>query len=433
MRRHDERRTRSFKPPACTIKSDHPSFFQGVAVVREIVFATWGSITVLVVCTALPGTFELLWLTVAAMFGVKPQRPRDGAVVANPWRVAVVIPSHNEEANIASCVESLLSSDEGDMQVTVYVIADNCSDTTAVVAEAAGAQVMVRHNAELRGKGHALHYAFERLVDDGFDCVLVVDADTVVAPNFITATAGAMRNGAAAVQARYVARNAEDSTRTRLMALALRAFNVVRPRGRQNLGLSAGILGNGFGLRQDTLAAIPYLATSVVEDLEYHISLVRSGRRVVFVDATAVYGEMPVRGKGVKTQRSRWEGGRLRMLREKGPGLLADVMGGKLTSFEPLLELLLLPLAFHVLLLVVAVTSPWPVVRELALAGFAVVLLHLIVAIRMGSNAGADLAALVTAPFYILWKILLIPSLLRSAKTEQAWVRTDRNREGDRD
>jgi hypothetical protein len=56
-------------------------------------------------------------------------------------------------------------------------------------------------------------------------------------------------------------------------------------------------------------------------------------------------------------------------------------------------------------------------------------LLHLIAAMRLGDNVGADLAALASAPFYILWKILLIPSLLRSASTKQEWVRTSRNRE----
>jgi cellulose synthase/poly-beta-1,6-N-acetylglucosamine synthase-like glycosyltransferase len=333
--------------------------------VREIVMAAWVLVTACAAAVTLPGTVELLCLTVAAMFRVKRKHVM-AAASPSTWSVAVVVPAHNEAAGIASCVESLLSADVEGMQSTVWVIADNCTDDTAAVAEAAGARVIVRENAELRGKGHALHAAFEHLAMVGFDCVLVVDADTVVAQNFLVAAAGAMQRGAAAVQVRYVARNAEDSKRTRLMALALRAFNVVRPRGRENLGLSVGILGNGFGLRKETLRAVPYLAASVVEDLEYHIALVRSGRRVTFVDETAVYGEMPVRGEGVKTQRSRWEGGRMRMLHERGPGLLGDVFGGRLSSLEPLLELLLLPLAFHGMLLLVAVTSPSHLVRDAA-------------------------------------------------------------------
>jgi cellulose synthase/poly-beta-1,6-N-acetylglucosamine synthase-like glycosyltransferase len=397
-------------------------------VIREVVVGAWGGVTAAAACVTIPGSFELLGLSLAAIFPVKPVPFAGGAAA---WRVAVVVPAHNEEAGIAACVESLLQADHGGMPVAVYVIADNCTDNTAAIARSAGAHVLERRNESKRGKGHALHFAFTELAAIGYDCVLVVDADTIVAPNFIVAVAGAMRGGSAAVQVRYVARNAEDSTRTRLMALALRAFNVVRPRGRQNLRLSAGILGNGFGLRHDTLAVVPYLAASVVEDLEYHIHLVRSGRRVRFVDETAVFGEMPVRGKGVETQRSRWEGGRLRMLREKGPELVKDLLVGRWRCLELLLELLLLPLAFHVMLLVVAICSPLPLVRDVAIAGFAVVCVHLGVTIVVGRGGWCDLATLATAPFYIVWKLLLIPKLLRHAKKDHAWVRTSRNSEGD--
>jgi len=395
----------------------------------RIVVDCWRIVTGLAACATLPGGVELFGLSLAALFPVKRTAAKESQV---PWRVAIVVPAHNEELSIASCIESLLAAERSGMQVAVYVIADNCTDNTAVLAEGAGATVLRRTNDAERGKGYALHFAFTQL-EPLADCFLVVDADTSVAPNFLVAAAGALRDGAAAVQVRYLARNAEDNTRTRLMALALRAFNVMRPRGRQNLGLSAGILGNGFGLRRETLAAVPYLASSVVEDLEYHLSLVRSGRRVIFVDETAVFGEMPVRGKGVETQRSRWEGGRLRMLVDRGPGLLRDVLAGRLRCLEPLLELLLLPLAFHVVLLVVAVLSPLPIVRELALAGFAMVLFHLVVTIVVGRGGWRDFVTLASAPFYILWKLLLIPSLLRNAGSNHAWVRTSRNQEDDSD
>jgi len=339
------------------------------------------------------------------------------------------VPANNEEAGIASCVQSLLRAEHGDMQVDIYVIADNCVDRTAIVAEEAGAKVLTRTNEQERGKGYALHFAFTTLEPLGYDCFLVVDADTEVAPNFIWAAAGALRDGAAAVQSRYLVSNLDESIRTRLMGLALRAFNVVRPLGREHLGLSVGILGNGFGLRSETLKAVPYLASSVVEDLEYHLSLVRSGRRVAFVNETTVFGEMPVRGKGVTTQRSRWEGGRLRMLIEKSPGLFLSVLRGRLTLLEPLLELLLLPLAFHVALLVIATSSPISAVRDIGLVGAAVVLLHLTAAILVGGGTWRDAGTLVVAPFYVLWKLMLIPSLLRNARSSNTWVRTSRNAE----
>ncbi|MBS1821257.1 MAG: glycosyltransferase [Acidobacteria bacterium] len=387
----------------------------------------WGVAGVAAACLTLPGSIELLVLSIAALL---PARRRVACrTPPSSWRVAVVVPAHNEEGGIAACVQSLRCAAEV-CAADIFVIADNCTDATGSTAMRAGATtVLTRTNDLERGKGHALHFAFQALEPLDYDCVLVVDADTDVAPNFIAAAAGAMRDGAEAVQARYLVRNLEDSTRTRLMGLALRAFNVVRPLGRENLGLSAGILGNGFGLRTETLKAVPYLAASVVEDLEYHLSLVRSGRRVSFIDETTVYGEMPVRGDGVETQRSRWEGGRLRMLLEKSPGLALSVLRGRFSMLEPLLELLLLPLAFHVALLAAAISAPVPAARYTGLAGAAIVLLHLVAAIAVGGGGWRDLGALATAPLYVLWKIMLIPTLLKNARSTNAWVRTHRNAE----
>lgn len=396
--------------------------------IAKLLLGTWKIIGVVAACTTLPGSVELLVLSVASLF---PKRY--GTVRAGPaaWRVAVIVPAHNEVANITSCVQSLLSAERLDMHVTVYVIADNCTDDTALVAQDTGANVLTRTNEGERGKGYALHFAFTSLEPLHYDCLLVVDADTVVATNFIVAAAGALRDGAYAVQTRYLVRNLEEGIRTRLMGLALRAFNVVRSLGRERLGLSVGILGNGFGLRSETLKAVPYLASSVVEDLEYHLTLVQSGYRVKFVNETTVFGEMPVRGEGVKTQRSRWEGGRLRMMYEKGPDLLRRVLNGRLTFLEPLLDLLLLPLALHVTLLAVAISTPQTVVRDIGLAGAGVVLLHLATAIVVGGGSWRDVGTLAVAPFYVLWKLTQIPSLLRNARSNNTWARTKRNIEAE--
>jgi cellulose synthase/poly-beta-1,6-N-acetylglucosamine synthase-like glycosyltransferase len=396
-------------------------------VIKTVLLTCWGIVGAAAVVVTLPGSLELLILSLAALY---PKKRAGSKATQDRWSVAIVIPAHDEEVSIASCVQSVLRADRGDMLVDVYVVADNCSDGTAIAAQSAGATVLQRTDAVNRGKGYALDFAFTQLKPLRHDCTLVIDADTRVSENFIVAAAGALRDGAAAAQVRYLVSNIEEGIRPRLMGLAWRAFNVARPLGRDHLGLSVGILGNGFGLRHETLEAVPYLASSVVEDVEYHLALVRSGRRVSFVNETTVFGEIPVRGKGVKTQRSRWEGGRLRMLFEKAPGLLSDVLAGRLRCLEPLLDLLLVPLAFHVTLLLVAISTPVPLVRDLGLAGAAIVALHLVAAIVVGGGSWRDIATLAVAPFYVLWKLMLIPSLLHNARSGHAWVRTSRNAEG---
>jgi cellulose synthase/poly-beta-1,6-N-acetylglucosamine synthase-like glycosyltransferase len=370
----------------------------------------------------LPGTLELLVLSVAGL--LKPRRVSGAA--ACKTRMAVVVPAHNEEAGITRCVESLLRMECGDDEITVVVVADNCDDRTAELARAAGARVLVRGNTVERGKGYALDFAFRTLLPEGYDAFAVVDADSEIEPNFARVTADIFRAGADAVQCRYLVRNTNDSVRTRLMSVAMEAFNVLRPRGRDRCGLSAGIYGNGFALSARTLRAVPYSAASVVEDLEYHLALVRAGRRVRFADSTAVYGDMPVAGPGVKTQRTRWEGGRFRMIAAKVPVLLRELLRGRFALLEPCMDLLLLPLAFHLTLLALAAATPfWPV-RSVALAGIGVVIFHLFAAIRVGGGGSSSYVALLSAPLYIVWKILLIPRLIKSSRSDAAWVRTER-------
>ena len=127
---------------------------------------------------------------------------------------------------------------------------------------------------------------------------MVVDADSIVDSNFLTESVRLFRAGADGVQARYVVLNSDASPRTRLMNVAFMAFNVLRARGRQRLGLSAGICGNGFGLSRTTLEAVPIQTQSLVEDLDYHLRLVEAGRRIAFADCTRVLGEMPTRRTG---------------------------------------------------------------------------------------------------------------------------------------
>jgi len=379
------------------------------------------ALTLLLLC--LPGTLELLLLSVAGVF---PSRSAPRGTAPLP-RLAVVVPAHDEAASIAACVESLRACEGAH---AVVVVADNCSDDTAQLARDAGARVLERTDTERRGKGWALDFAFTRLLDEGYEALAVVDADSRVAPDFVRCLSERLAAGADAVQARYQVLNPEGSLRTRLMSVAFMAFNVLRPRGRDRLGFSAGILGNGFALSADTLRAIPYDARSVVEDLEYHLRLVRSRRRVEFADETRVLGEMPEGGAASGTQRARWEGGRLLMARQAVPGLAADVfLRGRLALLEPLLELLLLPLSQHVLLLGVACALPsaW---RPAACGALALVGAHVLAGLRVGGGGWRELGALASAPLYVAWKLTLARAVARASSKQADWVRTARNAEG---
>jgi cellulose synthase/poly-beta-1,6-N-acetylglucosamine synthase-like glycosyltransferase len=385
-------------------------------------------VAIALLALTLPGTLYLALLT---LVGSLPAR-RPAAEVL-PGRLAILVPAHNESAGIRRTVDNLLTIAHVDGNTDVVVVADNCSDGTAAIAHAAGARVLERHDAALRGKGYALDHAFTMLAPDDYVAYVVIDADSIAADNLLASLRQHFVGGALALQARYTVLNGDAAPRTRLAEIALAAFNVLRPRGRDRLGLSVGILGNGFALRREVLERVPYTATSVVEDLEYHLRLVAAGIRVGFADDTEIRGEMPTGEQGSRAQRARWEGGRLRILAEHGPALAAAVLRGQWRFLDPLADLLLLPLAYHVVLLLAALalltpaTLPLAGVAGVAMASLLIVALHILAAMRVAHLPWSRLWSLARVPYYLLWKLRMLATTLAGAARSSAWIRTDRS------
>jgi cellulose synthase/poly-beta-1,6-N-acetylglucosamine synthase-like glycosyltransferase len=368
-----------------------------------------------------PLIVELFLVTAACLL---PSKKTRDAVGISPRRLAVVVPAHNEEATIRNCVHSLCASPE--KNVTVYVVAHNCTDATAQLAESAGAEVLVYNDPAANGKGHVLRHGFAHALQRGAETLLVVDADSTVSANLISTVQRAFSSGAEVVQCRYEMTGAGDHVKTELISLALRGFNFIRPLGRQRLGLSAGILGNGFALSSDVLKNVPYDALSVVEDLEYHLHLVLAGKRVHFLNDAAVYSELPTSSKGETAQHSRWEGGRVGVARTWLPRLLKELLRGRLAVLEPMLDLAGLPIAFGMMALLLAACLPLPWVRVYAAVAIAVLFTHVLAAIWAGPRRLHTLRLLLLVPFYLFWKLRLIPNVLRASSAKAAWVRTER-------
>ncbi len=363
--------------------------------------------------TAIPVLLAAGYLGLLALLSRRPPAPRHGVTAL---RFDLVVPAHDEAAGIAATVGSLLQVDWPAAQRRVVVVADNCSDDTAARARAAGATVLERRDATLRGKGYALAHAFERCLADGrADAVVVVDADTVVSPNLLQAFAARLEAGATALQARYGVRNPEASWRTRLMALALSLFHDVRSLGRERLGLSAGLRGNGMCFSTRLLRQVPHHAFSVVEDLEYGIRLGLAGHRVHYVDEATAVGEMPTGSRASATQRRRWEGGRAAMARRfAGPLLRGGLVRRDAVLLDLAIDLLVPPLSRLVAVatlgssLALAWTlvtgavpaGAWPWWASLAALGLYVV--RGCVASGLGLRGVGSLA---WAPVYLVWRL----------------------------
>jgi cellulose synthase/poly-beta-1,6-N-acetylglucosamine synthase-like glycosyltransferase len=251
-------------------------------------------------------------------------RPRT-ASPARPWRFVVLVPAHDEAAIVADAVTALLAQ-EGAWEAEVVVIADNCTDRTAEVAERAGATAWVRDAPDARGKGQALAWALERLGRErpGVEAIAVVDADCVAQPGLLAAFARAFATGARAAQADYVVSNAAESPVAARRAAGFLLMHGVRPRGKDVLGRSCGLFGTGMAFTTELLADVPWTAFGVTEGIEFQLELLARGERIAYAGEAAVLSPMPVTAEQAAAQQTRWETGNVQAARRRVPGLLAQ-------------------------------------------------------------------------------------------------------------
>ena len=218
--------------------------------------------TVLALCTA----YQSLWMVLSLPALWRPAPPPD----ARPGltRFAVLIPAHDEERLIAQTVRSLRESDYPSERCTVYVIADNCTDRTAEIAAAVGAQVLIRVDTHRRGKPYALAWAIEQIELNTYDAFVVVDGDTVVDRRFLAVMDVHMRRGAHALQGYYGVLNPEENWVTRLGAIpAAVKFRLHFP-GKITVGLSCPLAGNGMCFSREVIARFGWNAFSLTENWE---------------------------------------------------------------------------------------------------------------------------------------------------------------------
>lgn len=371
----------------------------------------------------------LLLLTAAALLAPRRTTLRQGAP---SHRFIIMVPAHNEERLLPQLLANLRQLDYPQTLYAVHVVADNCTDRTAELGRASGATVHERENKELRGKGYALEWLLQRIWDSGepHDAVVILDADSVVSPNFLQVMDTRLARGERVIQGYYAVRDPEQAWSAGLRAVALIVLHYLRPQGRMVLGGSTGLKGNGMVFAAAILRQHRW-TNSLTEDIEYHMELITHGERAMFAPDAIVWAEMPDSLRGSETQNARWERGRLEMIRNYVPGLLRKALRQRsFLLFDAAVEQLIPPFSVvaaasvALLLAALALQSPPAIILGAALVlGQAI---YIFAGLALARAPAGIYKALLFAPAFIAWKVLLYLRLLLGIKPK-AWVRTARN------
>jgi cellulose synthase/poly-beta-1,6-N-acetylglucosamine synthase-like glycosyltransferase len=384
------------------------------------------------------------YLALLTAAGARPPRPivphRNAAT-----RFAILVPAHNEQAIISGTLAAFGALRYDRASYEVHVVADNCTDRTAAIVREHGWTVHERDAPDDPGKGPALNWLRDRLDRDrpgAFDVAVVVDADTVVHPDFLVAMDQAFDGGAVAAQGYYSVLEPETSASAGVRYAALASRHHLRPLGRNRLGASAGLYGNGMAFTWDILGRRRWTG-HLVEDAEFQMELLlRDGIRIEYVPGARLEAEMPVTLDASSSQNERWERGRIDLARRYVPELVRTIRtapaGRRIAYTDAIVDHLVPPLSVVILLQgagLALLTPPAASGNRRAIAGAAVhvaaiaaVVVHVVVALRSVNAPGSVWRSLTDVPKIILWKVRLWARAL-APSSEVTWQRTQRNAE----
>ena len=265
----------------------------------------------------------------------KPKAHRE----PKPHRFAVLIAARNERSVIGELIDSINVQDYPAHLINIFVIADNCTDDTALIAQEHGAVVYTRRDSLHVGKGYALNFLLEQIARDYpagfFDAFLVLDADNVIAPNYITEMNKTFSDGYGIITSYRNSKNYGDNWISAGYALWFLREARYLNNARMLLGSSCAVSGTGFLFSREILERCGgwnfFLLT---EDIEFSIDNVVRGEKIGYCGTAVLYDEQPTSFRQSWRQRLRWSRGYLQVFSRYGSRLMRGIFHGSFSCYD---------------------------------------------------------------------------------------------------
>ena len=254
-----------------------------------------------------------------------------------------IIPAHNEEKVIGNLIESLKNQDYDKDLYDIYVIADNCTDNTALIAKEAGAIVYKRFDEEKRTKGYALNWFLQQKIEENadYDAFLVFDADNIVEKNFIKVMNKKLCQGEEVVQGYKDIKNPTGSWVAAGYAFFYWTMHRFYHLARYNVGLSPLLNGTGFMVKFDLIKENGWDTVTLTEDIEFSLKQIIKGKKLGWATDAIVYDEQPEQFVASWKQRSRWTVGHIQCMKRYTKDLGLAVKKNKtIMNFDGLLYII---------------------------------------------------------------------------------------------
>ena len=288
-----------------------------------------------------------VWLTVMliyqlylTVFGFK-RDTRDYQEHEPESRFLVLVPAHNEEKVIGDMIRNLQAMDYPAELYDFYIIADNCTDSTAEVARSLGAHVLVHEKDgpdAPTGKPIALKAALEALGDYAarYDLLMIFDADNLIDTNmFREVNSQFLDKGRPDLIQCYLGAKNKSGAVAWFYYTSYTVTNRFFQLAKHRLGLNCSVGGTGYAITTSYLKERGgWTTASLTEDIEIQVEATLDGRRILWNHNTRVYDEKPTSFRASVRQKTRWAQGHWFVALRNTGKLFRQLFTGKLRLGE---------------------------------------------------------------------------------------------------
>jgi len=266
------------------------------------------------ICRVLIGLIGLLYAYRTIFLVVGIFKTRKFPEAKQKHKYAVVIAARNEEKVIGLLIDSIHKQEYPKDKITIFVVADNCSDKTAEIARAYGAVCYERQDHDHCTKGFALQYLFQYIEADygidAFEGYFVFDADNLLKRDFVARMNDAFDAGEKIITSYRNTKNFDTNALTSSYGLHWLRTARLESCGRSVFGFSTRLQGTGYLISAELLRD-GWNHTSLTEDREFSTVAAIQGVRISYQHEAQFYDEQASHLKVVWRQRTRWAKGNL--------------------------------------------------------------------------------------------------------------------------
>lgn len=339
----------------------HGHLETGETVIQNIIYWVSSGVSLLFFAMYL---HQFVYMILGTVYNKKPKKPKNREFVQH--KIGIVISARNEEKVIGHLIDSIYKNDYPRELYNIFVVADNCTDSTKQICEEKGCIVLERNDPEKIGKGFALNFLFSELhtnpeyADVIPDAYIVLDADNIIKPNYITEMNKVYDQGYEIVTSYRNSKNYGKNWITSGYGLWFLHEARHLNNSRMILKNSCAISGTGFLISTAVVKDYDnWKFFTMTEDIECATDFVTSGRKAGYASTAELYDEQPETFKKSFIQRERWAKGYYQVLHRYCGKLIKGFFGNfgcwdMFTTLFPALFVTLVCLIFFPTIAIVA-------------------------------------------------------------------------------